>query len=287
MKKLLAIVLCLAIALTAAIAMSVSAFADADPIVWDYSIEDTTGIPFRDNAVVQNWGAKITGEAKYDANEKAFAIIDGEGLKAWQSAYANINTYCLDPENGDQPLADWSVYKWIVVCYKTVDINGVTSFAITADGALAFTALPASPDSYNKLVLDAINGGVGDNVSGIGSGAGAGQFGGVNMNFGWYSSSDIETGGTGIYLKYIAFFATKAEAEAFDFDSYNATEPSDPTPDTSEPETSEPETSEPNQTENSEAEKPNTNTSDVAMISGAVLLCAVAAAVVVVSKKSK
>ncbi|MBP0990111.1 MAG: hypothetical protein J5874_02910, partial [Oscillospiraceae bacterium] len=52
-----------------------------------------------------------------------------------------------------------------------------------------------------------------------------------------------------VFIKYIAFFATKAEAEAFD-GTKAASEPETSEPEASEPEASEPEASE---TENSQA----------------------------------
>ena len=203
MKKILAIILCLALALTSAISMSISVFADADPIVWDYTKEEATGLV--PGNVVHDWGATVTGTPSYDADEKALKVIDGEALAAYGQAYATI-------ENNYQPLADWNVYKYMAICYKTVAINEGTLFYLMTDGAAGFASLPASPDSYNKLVIDTNEG------DGIGSHIGLAEatYGGIGLSLAIYDESGISEGGTGYYVKYIAFFATEEEANAFE-----------------------------------------------------------------------
>ena len=284
MKKILAFILCLALALTSAVAMMITAFADADPIVWDYTKSEPTGLV--PGPPTHNWGAMVTGETTYDANEKAIRINDGKKLTTGDQAYALIN-------DNDQPLVDWYVYKYMAICYKTVAINETTGFYIMTDGGSGFVTLPASPDSYTKLVVNTNEGdGLGSHI-----GMSEAQFGGVSMCLSWWCPDEkIAEGGTGYFIKYIAFFETEAEAKAFDIEAFEpeASEPEASEPEASEPEASEPEVSEPevSEVENSQAggnegNKPNTNTRDVAIISGAILLCAAAGVVAVISKKSK
>ena len=105
---------------------------------------------------------------------------------------------------------------------------------------------------------------------------------GVNLNM---KCVDYAAGvkDVAVYIQYIAFFKTLEDANAFDYAEWlGVAEPETSEPEASEPEASEPEASE---VENSESEKPNTDTSDIAMISGAVVLCAAAAVVAFSSKK--
>ena len=169
-------------------------------------------------------------------------------------------------------------YPYMAFCYKTENAND--GLYVQQGEAGLGSAAPAGQVNESTKVVGAAP------ASYIIS-----QDLGVNLNM---KCVDYAAGvkDTVVYFQYIAFFKTEADANAFDYNAWLGGETSEPEvsePEASEPETSEPETSEPetSQAENSESEKPNTNTSDIAMISGAVLLCAAAAVAVTVSRKRK
>ncbi|MBP0990462.1 MAG: hypothetical protein J5874_04735 [Oscillospiraceae bacterium] len=177
-----------------------------------------------------------------------------------------------------------SDYPYMAFCYKTENANDGL-YVQQGEGGLGSAAPAGQVNEFTKVVGSSPDSYI---IS---------QDLGVNLNM---KCVDYAAGvkDTVVYFQYIAFFKTEADANAFDYDAWlnggetsepEASEPEASEPEASEPETSEPEVSEPeaSEVENSESEKPNTNTSDVAMISGAILLCAAAAVAVTVSRKRK
>ena len=294
MKKLLAILI--TVAMLASVAVLFPAYADNDPIVFGYTAayKDVAGYPSEDNDSYK------TG---YDADSDSLKMtpkLSGLGSVYFGSGYENL-------------VVDTTVYKFIKVCYKVNTEKGVPGaenggqvFAVQFGNAvwsgarLEWGISDEAASGFKSLVVDmtdknATIGGV-NQVNHEGAIDDWEEFPAIHSEGGTTMSFVIADLGSSalkktdeVFVKYVAFFATKAEADAFDIDAANEPEVSEPAsepasePETSEP-ASEPETSQP---ENSESEKPNTNTSDIAIISGAVLLCAAAAVVAVVSKKSK
>ena len=243
MKKILAIVLCLAIALTSAIAMSVSAFAAAKPVVFDYTVSNDANTFYPDlGALKYQWGAADAGTSAYDASEEAWVLATNIALPQWATAYDHI-------WNGSYTgVVDWSTYKYMAVYYKTAGGADV-HFAFMDDGAAQVVELPAQ-SSYGKQVFSTE--GFTDAVDEVGYQ--------ILPGICNYAEAD-EPAGAKLAIKYIAFFETKAEADNF---VLGETVPT---------------------TGENESGKTNTNTSDTAIISGAIVLCAAAATVVVFGRK--
>ena len=258
MKKILAVLIAVVLAFAA---LSCVAFADTEPIVYDFTSENASPKPFS-GTVGHCWDGLPGGTSSFDATEKAWKLEITKAFSgSWQGCYEVIHT------GGE---IDFSTYQYIAICYKENFPEGQGPL-LNKDGAAHVEYLSEGKGAYGTTILKTALLGQGNdqiifNLSSQGDEAGLAE-------------------GSTMWIKYVAFFATKAEAEAFDIEAYNgAAEPQTSEPEVSEPEVSEPEASEP---ENSEAEKPNTNTSDVAIISGAILLCAAAATVVAVSRKRK
>ena len=70
MKKFLAIILSLALALTSAVAMMIPAFADdpVDPIVYDFTEEGASEVNWS-GTVGHCWDGAVAGTSAYDADE--------------------------------------------------------------------------------------------------------------------------------------------------------------------------------------------------------------------------
>lgn len=111
-----------------------------------------------------------------------------------------------------------------------------------------------------------------------------------------YEAQTLE--GVTVYVEYFGYFKTEADAQAFDYAAWleankanlkgdNAPESSAPessTPESSTPESSTPESSTP-ESSKPESSKPSADTGHGTLVSGAVMVFAAAAAVVVLSKK--
>ena len=263
MKKILAVLFAVVLAFAA---LSCVAFADAEPIVYDFTSENASPKQFS-GTVGHCWDGLPAGTSSFDATEKAWKLeVTKDYSGAWAGCYEVIRT------GGE---IDFSTYLYIAICYKENFPEGQGPI-LNKDGAAHVEYLPDGKGAYGTTILKTALLGQGND----------------QIIFNLTNQGD-ETGlaaGSTMWIKYVAFFATKAEAEAFDIEAYNgsaapeASQPEASEPEASQPEASEAETSE---VENSQSEKPNTNTSDVAIISGAILLCAAAATVVAVSRKRK
>ena len=199
MKKILAIVLCLTIALTSAIAMSISTFADATPIIFNYTVDNDANTFYPEGNFVYEWGASVAGTSAYDTSEKAWVLTTTIELPPWATAYDSIwkGSYTA--------IVDWSTYKYMAICYKTTGANDALLFAILNDDAAQVFELPAQ-SNYDKQVFSTegftdADGEVGHHIIPTI----------VNV------SSNSAPIGLKLAIKYIAFFETEAEAKDYEF----------------------------------------------------------------------
>jgi len=307
MKKVLSLVIVLAMMLTVAALVPVQAAKKA-PIVYGYTsqFKDFPGYP----KVVKD---EFTGFTEaYDAENDALVmnVYSGLGSAYFGTGYAS-----------ELPV-DTSVYKYVKVCYKIATEKGAGQvFAVQFGGGVwsgARLEWGVSSSDFVSKVIDLTDTSSQINGVNVVNHEGAIQkwedFGGVNGDSGNTMSfviADIGSGslvkGDNIYVKYVAFFADKAEADAFDIANYtpdanvynpapessapesSAPESSTPessTPESSAPESSAPESSKP-ESSKPESSKPSADTGHGTLITGAVMMFAAAAAVVVISGKKK
>ena len=278
-KSLIALAVVMILAMTAALVAPCFA-ATPEPIIFDLTVEDTN-LPGANRQLGKTWDGAKRGTSGYDAEEKAWKLETTKKIPGWQGGYEEFKFAEVVGE-----LDFEEDYQYCVITYKTAGMHGLlededgnslgeNKVGINGDGAATIFEEGLEPsDEYVNGIIPTEDFGTTHKI--------------IIVANAW-SGGDMEPGAK-VFIKYIAFFATKAEAEAFD----GTKDASSQTPEASEPEASAPEASETevSETENSQAGgneggKPNTNTSDVAMISGAIVLCAAAAVVVAVSKKSK
>ena len=266
MKKFLVTVLAVLFAMSS---FAIVSFA-AEPIVVDFTDPDIcAAMELCDTGA---WAATSLATGSYDETEDAFKIEFTQTMGQWKSLYFEISNYAK---------MDKSQYGLIGYYYKASGFGELSGPCGMSDGGAGIgdRKIDMNTDTYKWVTWTTES------------------FAGERIIPSIYSEGSEVPAGAVYYLKAVVLFPDQAAFDAFDIDAYlgngtsepETSEPAASEPETSEPAASEPETSEPaaSEPENSEAEKPNTNTSDVAIISGAILLCAAAATVVAVSRKRK
>ena len=280
-KGLIALAIMLAAILTVSVLTPAFAADEMDCVVLSGASADV-GIGWAgEGATVEAKGLFIgynAGSAEYDEATKSVKFFGAGNANEPGGFY--VQFFAAVDGTYNVKHAD---YPYMAFCYKTENANDGL-YVQEGEGGLGSAAPAGQVNEFTKIVGSSP-------ASYIIS-----QDLGVNLNM---KCVDYAAGvkDTVVYFQYIAFFKTEADANAFDYNAWLGGETSEPEvsePEASEPETSEPEVSEPetSEVENSESgsnegNKPNTNTSDIAMISGAVLLCAAAAVAVTVSRKRK
>ena len=219
MKKILAVVLCLAIALTLSVVMMITAYAGNDPIIFDLTVENPV-MGGTKGFLAQVWSGNNVGTSGYDAQEKAWKFENTVAIDSWSGGY----------EEFDFPEAiDYKTYKYCAVSYKTVNMaseQGERKVGFHGDGGgqVGDHAIRAiSEGKYTKVIFNTE-----ESFKDI-----------VNTKFiismQTWDSCELAPGAQ-LFVKYIAFFATKEEAKVFELNG----EPDE----LDEPEESEPEESE-------------------------------------------
>ena len=239
-KSLIALAVVVILAMTAALITPCFA-ADAEPIIFDLTVENTV-LPGANGYLGLSWSGAKRGISEYDATEKAWKLENTKKIPGFQEGYEEFK---FSEIPGYEEI-DFEVYKYFVLTYKTVNMitldpdnaeAGEDKVWLNGDGAVTILEDGFDPsDEYTNGVCSTEDF---DPTHKIIVGIQA------------YSGGDLEPGAQ-IFIKYMAFFATEEEARAFD----GTNDTSSQTPDTSEPEVSEPETSEPETSEPTKAESP-------------------------------
>ncbi|MBP0990562.1 MAG: hypothetical protein J5874_05250 [Oscillospiraceae bacterium] len=249
MKKIITAIV--VIAMLFSVAVLFPAYADNDPIVFGYTAEykDVAGYPSEDNDSFK------TG---YDAESDSLKMtpkLSGLGSVYFGSGYENL-------------VVDTTVYKFIKVCYKVNTEKGVPGaenggqvFAVQFGNTvwsgvrLEWGISDEAASGFKSLVVDmtdknATIGGV-NQVNHEGAIDDWEEFPAIHSAGGTTMSFVIADLGSSalkktdeVFVKYVAFFATKAEADAFSLGEAPIQEPSEASEVASEASESESEASE-------------------------------------------
>ena len=238
---------------------------EAEPIILDLTVENPE-VGGKNGKLGKTWGGDNVGTSAYDSDAQAWKLENTVAIGGWSGGFEEFK---YGPVIGE---VDYDTYAYCVITYKTNNMtaeSGERKIEIKGQGASTILEDPLDPSEgeYTSAVISTEDFGTTDRIV-------------IVMNA--WSGGELAPGAQ-TFVKYIAFFASEEAANEF-VESLDLTEP-----ESSEPETSEPETSEPEGSEDSgeESGKEGADTGDVAMISGAILLCAAAGVVAVISKKSK
>lgn len=282
-KSLISLAIVLVLSMVAALFVPTFA-AKSDALVIDWSSADNNTIWPAAGDLPITWAGTPCGTSSFDATEGAWKMESNIKTWSWQGGYISIN----------MPDVDWSEYKYMKFSYKTANIPdendnpdtyGYVGFCGTGCVAIS-DPIPLSTGAYSEVVISTE------------------RFGATqDIILSWCNSglTSVDAGAT-MWVKYIAFFKTEAEANSFDLkdwngDLYGAQEESTPessapessapessTPESSAPESSAPESSKP-ESSKPESSKPSADTGHGTVIGAAVMMFAAAAAVVAISKK--
>ncbi|MBP0989794.1 MAG: hypothetical protein J5874_01250 [Oscillospiraceae bacterium] len=245
-KSIIVFAVVMIMAMTAALFSPVFA-GGSDPVIFDLTVENPV-VAGKEGKLCMTWSGEERGTSGYDADEKAWKLENTKTIPGWQGGYEEFKY----PED---MTPDFEVYQYCVITYKTVGMHGLiegegeNKIGLNGDGAVTIHDGLEPSDEYTNAVIST------EDFEGTTK---------IIIVMNAHSGGNLEPG-CQILIKYIAFFATKTEAEAFD----GTKDVPLPAP----------------ETENGgESGKTNADTSDAAMISGAIVLCAAAAVVVAVSK---
>ena len=248
MKKSI-IALTVVVILTMTAALVSPAFAGgSDPVIFDLTVENPV-MAGKEGKLCMTWSGEEEGTSGYDAEEKAWKLENTKTIPGWQGGYEEFKY----PEDMTPAFED---YQYCVITYKTVGMHGLiegegeNKIGLNGDGAVTIHEGLEPSDEYTNAVIST------EDFEGTTK---------IIIVMNAHSGGDLEPG-CKILIKYIAFFATKAEAEAFDGTTYVPSQ----TPETSE--------------NGGDGGKTNADTGDAAIVSGAIVLCAAAAVVAAVSK---
>ena len=234
MKKSL-IALAVVVILTMTVALVAPCFAEnAEPIIFDLTVENTN-LPGANGMLGMTWSGAKRGTSGYDAEEKAWKLESTKKIPGWNGGYEEFK---FSEVVGELDFEE--DYQYCVITYKTAGMHGLiededgnslgeNKVGINGDGAATIFEEGLEPsDEYVNGIIPTEDFGTTHKV--------------IIVANAW-SGGDMDPGAK-VFIKYIAFFATKAEAEAFD-GTKDASKPETSEPETSEPEASEPEASEP------------------------------------------
>jgi len=281
-KSLISLAIVLVLSMVAALFVPTFA-AKSDALVIDWSSADNNTIWPAAGDLPVTWSGTPCGTSSFDATEGAWKMESTMKLYSWQGGYISIHVDI-----------DWSEYKYMKFCYKTANMPDENDnpevfgyVGLCGTGAVGITdPLPLSNGAFSEVVVSTEK--FGSTTDLIPNWCNAGV-------------TSVDAGAT-MWVKYIAFFKTEAEANSFDLkdwngDLYGAQEESTPessapessapessTPESSTPESSAPESSKP-ESSKPESSKPSADTGHGTVIGAAVMMFAAAAAVVAISKK--
>ncbi|MBP0990880.1 MAG: hypothetical protein J5874_06870 [Oscillospiraceae bacterium] len=240
--------------------------ANVPPIVLDWSKADTEELVLHDPC--KSWDETIVGKSEYDPEAGAWKITTDQVISSPDCAYTSV-TFDIAPM--------LEQYKFVRICYKTsIDYkNDILKFR--RSGTVWATINMKQSDDFASVVL---------NLSEVDSFVNNRNLEAVGITIGPEGKNTEMQSGATVWIKYIALFGTKEEADSFRIDGETARDPETSyveEPESSEEPSSSTEVSESSVSESSVSESSSSEQSDPGEKNSSVTVYVIIAAVVIVA----